>query len=457
MTQAQRDIVFISKATPGDNEFALWLAPRLEAEGYTVFADIRDLDGGDRWRRNITDTLQERAVKMLLCCSDSTLAREGVQEEIEIAKDLSKSLKDEAFIIPLRLEPYKKLLGIGGLQYVDFVRGWATGLDNLLGTLKRRKVPRDRLASTINPNWESYRRRGAVPILPEPERLTSNWLRVTEVPTYIHHYETQGSVDTTALANTSKKCAFPVHPRGPGFLCFADQAEVDEAFRAVARFKKIDDYLLTDFVSGGAKALGLKKDDASKIVHAMFRDAWSRFCCNRGFLEFAYSTNTGFHASTQQCKIGGRIPWGRQGERRWSMLRNIAKGCVWEYGVSAIPAFWPYYHFKLKSRVLFSPVHKDENGSPFEDAKKQHKLRRSVCKGWRNKQWYGRLLAFLELLSQDSAFIKIPLATNNYITLEASPLLFTSPVRTPLPDQLQDDEEEQDQSTLGRPEPDEEQ
>jgi hypothetical protein len=36
-----RNVVFISKATPGDDEFVLWLAPRLEAEGYAVYADTR--------------------------------------------------------------------------------------------------------------------------------------------------------------------------------------------------------------------------------------------------------------------------------------------------------------------------------------------------------------------------------------------------------------------------------
>ena len=38
-----RGVVFISKATPGDDEFVLWLAPRLEETGYTVFADILSL------------------------------------------------------------------------------------------------------------------------------------------------------------------------------------------------------------------------------------------------------------------------------------------------------------------------------------------------------------------------------------------------------------------------------
>jgi hypothetical protein len=71
-----------------------WLAPRLEAAGYTVFADILTLEPGDRWRRQVTYTLQNKAVKMLLCCRDVTLNKNGVQEEIGIAEDLVKELKE---------------------------------------------------------------------------------------------------------------------------------------------------------------------------------------------------------------------------------------------------------------------------------------------------------------------------------------------------------------------------
>src|ERR1700756_3266205 len=111
-----RSIVFISKATPEDDDFVLWLAPRLEAAGYIVFADILSIDPGDRWRKEITGTLQNKAVKMLLCCRDATLNKAGVQEEIGIAADLVKELNDPRLIIPLRLAPFKKVFGIGELQ-----------------------------------------------------------------------------------------------------------------------------------------------------------------------------------------------------------------------------------------------------------------------------------------------------------------------------------------------------
>lgn len=109
--------MFISKATPGDDEFVLWLAPRLEAAGYNVFADILSLEPGDRWRKHVTYTLQENAAKLLLCCSDATLDKNGVQEEIGIAEDLIAratlySAKLRTAIGPVDLNSTKGLLGL---------------------------------------------------------------------------------------------------------------------------------------------------------------------------------------------------------------------------------------------------------------------------------------------------------------------------------------------------------
>ena len=65
-------------------------------------------------------------------------------------------------------------------------------------------------------------------------------------------------------------------------------------------------------------------------------------------------------------------------------------------------------------------------------------------------------MAYLELLSGDSSYLRLPLSPSNFIGIDASPLLFTSPVSTVLPNKLSDEEEETDTSTLGRPEPEEE-
>ncbi|OZB17332.1 MAG: hypothetical protein B7X53_06680, partial [Hyphomonas sp. 34-62-18] len=132
-----RDVIFITKATPEDNEFTEWLAPRLEAAGYKVFADILHLEAGERWRKTLTSTLQNRAVKQLLICTDIGLQKDGVQEEIGIATDVSREIGDDKFILPLRVKRFKKVFGMGELQYLNFETNYANGLAELLETLEK--------------------------------------------------------------------------------------------------------------------------------------------------------------------------------------------------------------------------------------------------------------------------------------------------------------------------------
>ena len=165
--------MFISEATPGDDAFALWLAPGLEAAGYEVFADILGLDTGDAWRTKLTTTLQDEAVKMLLCCSNETLNRKGVLQEIGIATDLMTRLPDPNFILPLRLRDYRPVFEIVDLQYIKFEKGWAVGLQKLLKSLERQDVPRPN-KPMIKPEWAAYHRRRAINLSNEPEVLTSN-------------------------------------------------------------------------------------------------------------------------------------------------------------------------------------------------------------------------------------------------------------------------------------------
>jgi hypothetical protein len=452
---AQHDVIFLLKASPIDDEFALWLAPKLEAEGYRVFADILTLQPGDRWRREINAALQYRAAKVLLVCKNATLEDPHVLDDLEIALDVAQERGDKRFIVPLRLESFRKVKGLGDAVPVDFVRGWGEGLALLLDALKRQKVPRSD-ERTIDPNWEIFRRRGAIPLINEPERLTSNWLRVVEAPDDIHYYESSGVVDQATLKRAVAAFPFPAVLHGAGFLSFASEAEIAEAFGGVGRFRVTCSVPIVQFVEQGSRRLSLLRQPASNIVNTMFKEAWFAFCRERGLLEYRYSGSIGFHASPDLAATGQRIPWGRQGARRSSMLRNAAKGHIWQFGVTALPTFWPFWHIKLKSRVLFAADNGTPSGLAIDDAKKMHRLRRSVCKGWRNKQWHGRMLAFLELLSGESAYIRLPLSASGAVIMEASPILFSSPVSTALPDILDADDEEVDASTLGRPEIDEE-
>lgn len=450
------DTVFILKSSPTDDEFALWIAPKLEAEGYRVFADILTLEPGDRWRRQINQALEHRAAKVLLVSRNATLDDPSVQDDIDIAIDVAARRGDKRFILPLRLEAGRKVKGIGDTVAVDFIRGWGEGLMSLLDTLRRQKVPRRAGASSINPNWELFRRRGAVPLIDQPERLTSNWLRVAEAPDAINYYEPSGASDPDQLKRALARYPYPTAIQRRGFLSFAGQAEIDETFEEIGRFRLKHSVPLLTFLDEGIPRLGIERQVASNLLMVMIKEAWFQFCQIRGLIEYSYSNSVGFHASPALAPTGKKIPWGKQGDRRSSMLRNIAKGHIWQYGVTALPATWPFWHLKLKARVLFAADNGTADGLAIDDAKKMHKLRRSICKGWRNKQWHGRMLAFLEILSGDSAYIRLRLSAEHDLVLDAAPVLFTSPVSTMLPNDTDADDEETDVSTLGRPDNDDE-
>lgn len=442
--------MFISKATPEDDDFVLWLAPRLEAAGYTVFADIITLEPGDRWRKEITATLQNNAVKILLCCRDATLNKNGVQEEIGIASDLVKELSDPRFIIPLRIEPFKKLFGIGELQWVDFLGSWANGLHDLLDTLEKQSVPRS-MTPRINPNWENYRKQLSIKVEKKPEGLTSNWLRVASLPDAIRYYSPPGPINLELMEKTCRECTLPAEVYQRGFFSFASPDEIARHFVDIAPFEIQAEYGLLDFIDRGGKSPDIEPREAKNLVFSMFRRAWENLCRSKGLYEYLFTTQAAFHIGEAQTPLGKRISWSRQGKRRSSMLRNSAAGKVWQYGVSATPSFWPYLHFKLKARVLFAELGSgNKGGAVIGDAAVQHRLRRTMCKGWRNKQWHGRLMAYLELLSDEAPCINVPLSGACAITLDARPMPFTSPVTTALPDTMEDDAEETDDSTLGQ-------
>lgn len=444
-----RDIVFISKATPEDDEFVLWLAPRLEAGGYAVFADILTLEPGDRWRRQVTETLQNKAVKMLLCCRDTTLNKNGVQEEIGIAEDIVKELKDPRFIIPLRLEKFKKVFGIGELQWVDFIGSWANGLHDLLDTLDKQNVPRDGDGAAINSNWENYRKRLAIKIEKAPEVLTSNWLRVASTPDTIRYYYPQGAINHPLVEKACRESTLPAEFYKRGFFSFGSPDEIERDFANVGRFEIYSEHKLFDLMESGTRSPDIRPREVRNLMSSLLGRAWENLCRSKGLYEYAFATQTGFHVTEAQVPLGKRVSWGRQGQRRSSMLRNKAGGRVWQYGVSATPFFWPFPHFKLKARVLFSELTGNRAGAIFDDADIQHRLRRTICKSWRNKAWHGRLMAFLELLSGESPNIVVPLSGACAITLDDRPMLFTSPVTTALPDSMEEDAEESDASTLG--------
>lgn len=137
-----RDTIFLSHATPEDNEFTIWLASRLELLGYKVWIDKSELLGGEVFWADIENAIKNKAIKVLLIYSknileksDQTKIKAGIQKEIDFASEVIKStpeVKDFLTLLHLDDAPYDLFPGSKDLNQIPFNENWAQGLDVLL-------------------------------------------------------------------------------------------------------------------------------------------------------------------------------------------------------------------------------------------------------------------------------------------------------------------------------------
>jgi hypothetical protein len=73
-----RNKIFISHASPDDNDFTKWLALKLIALGYEVWCDVLFLDKGADFWKVIDKEIREGAIKFLLATSEIAIKRDGV-------------------------------------------------------------------------------------------------------------------------------------------------------------------------------------------------------------------------------------------------------------------------------------------------------------------------------------------------------------------------------------------
>jgi len=77
-----RDTIFISHATPNDNDFTRWLALKLVALGYNVWCDILKLPKGADFWKNIEEEIRQNTCKFLIVLTSTSNQSQGVLNEI---------------------------------------------------------------------------------------------------------------------------------------------------------------------------------------------------------------------------------------------------------------------------------------------------------------------------------------------------------------------------------------
>ena len=397
-----RNVVFISHANPEDNSFTIWLGAKLAAVGYEVWADALRLRGGHDWQRELENVIRNRTCKVLLVANEISVKKQGVRNEIQIASDTARKINDSAFIIPLKLSPFDAPFLVAQAQYIDFEHSWASGLAELLQTLQvSYQIPRK---AGNTDAWLNLQLIHARKLTSAIEQLVSTWLEVRRLPSRLYYYPNGSQISK-------------IYPRvnyGDGILTCVEETASGRSSR-----------LTKDLLRSGWPSLGLSLEDARRRFTDIANQAFAEIFKVKGLSghemsnrQFAWWVNT----ACPQGKVSFQWPQceGSRQIQGISTKRNIR----WHFGVSASFRSVPLYHFRLKSRLIFS----QDGHTPIESAARAHRLRRSFAKGWRNARWRDMLLSFLYWLGDGTTVFDVPVSLTDSFVLSIPPIIFPCPV-----------------------------
>jgi hypothetical protein len=447
MGNKAREALFISHASPEDSAFTLWLGAKLTALGYSVFADVLRLRGGDDWERILEDAIRNKAAKVLLVATIHGVQKQGVRNEISVAIQTAKKIGDNAFIVPLRLAPFEPQLQIAHAQYLDFSKSWAAGLADLLALIDEFGIPKTGGGDQAD-LWQGVQLKDARAVGPGPERLVSNWLAIESVPERLRFYDFKGGISLGAAQKAIKDSPVPVAAFNRGFLSFAPLHQLQEHFGPNLPLEVLADRNTDDFLDAGWPALHILPRDARPKFTDLARQAMDSFFLAKRLHSFELASGrlawwpTAAQATLKRLSFG----WngGPSGSRQ-IVGHSAKRGFHWHYGVSCWARTAPIRHMRIAGRVIFTSDGRELIG----DARRLHKMRRSFCKAWRNDKWRDLLLAFWFWIAAGAAFVDVPLGEGVALRLSLPPISFDAPFGIIAPDDTGESDDAEDDPEIG--------
>lgn len=429
---AQRRLLFLSHATPEDNDFARWLATQLAIAGYEVWCDLTKLLGGEKFWTDIDEAIDLYAFRVLFASTLESNRKPGALRELKMALDAGTKHDIKDFLVPLKVDQFPFAATdsrIKDLNFVRFDESWSAGLKQLLELLEREGAPK---SATAGPacvrEWlqrsQAPQRRHVV----RDDTCVSNWFGLT-LPDQIYLHRFKGP--NQHLEGLVSPLGFPYRIHGNGMLTFLPSHDLHAAVGGDWETTVLN---ATVFVEEGSEELDIAPFDSSNMVTGLVQKAWDAAMEQRGFAKHTQASgfNAWFFKAGQLEKNRGYFvsTGGKRSFRQLVGLKSkktpdggrTADG-YWHYAVSASPQLHGVSKIAMHHHVIFT----DDGHTPWSSAERMHKARRSVCKQWWNAEWRDRLFAMCASLGGDDLQLQLPVGTDVAITVSMKPMSFTSP------------------------------
>ena len=421
MTMSERGVIFISHARPADDEITRWLCGRLTARGYRVWADLEQLLGGERFWTDIQRVIRNQTAKFITIMSRTSVTRTGVLDELAEAIDVSKTMGDQKFIIPIRADdiPWSEFpIQLKQINGLDFSEDWMHNFGTLLKALEAGSVPREAGDSEVLRNAELLVRARQTIQRSESEAIF-NRLNVIELPDQVHYLHT--SMSSSGLSVAAPRFPLPCAAHDRLLVTFADLAVMRAAVPSGMTLELEERHTvpLERFLAGNSKSgPSVSRQQAHNHMSAILRGAFERHLRAAGLLQL---DRRWFVPADWRLDGKGRY-WRPDGKEAYRVLVGKSKELTWHFAISFKVFTSNPCRIQIIPHVLFS----SEGVTPLAD---QKQLRRQRCKLWWNDKWRDLLLAFCsELFGHHEEVGVVSLGGSARFSVATSPIRITLPV-----------------------------
>jgi len=438
-----RDTIFISHATPEDNEFTIWLASRLQLLGFKVWIDRKGLLGGEKFWQEIDQVIRNQSLKFLMVYSNKICypgqpgkLKDGIYKEYSLAESISKENNLTDFILLLKIDDsaYNLFIGSDRFNQIPFNNNWADGLNQLEKKFVRDDVPRTNdLASSDFTHWFKYQYITPNPIIEKRELFYTNIWPINRLPEYFYIHQFNKTEQAKYFTEKYKK--YPLSRIANHVSSF--EADLfytpNEGDQPVVLPEKIYEIKLVDVFMGYDASLFPIHKDAENHFKSLLKKIFHQLMKNRGMFWYEMSNKKLAYyftpANLNKGKVKFEYPYRKLNKQKTKNLIGVYKRTQkWHYAVSVKPIITPILGFSLKNHLAFTDdgfnVWKNEKGEIEKD--KIHSHRRSKGKMFFNEEWRDMFLAFLHGLKNREGRIEIAIANDFALQLFPDPLLFWS-------------------------------
>lgn len=313
---------------------------------------------------------------------------------------------------------------------IDFTKGWAIGLQQLLEKLEKDKVQKNPgFTPESVASWWKTQFATECQIINKPEVYISNIFPIVEIPQKIFVHELK-----PYFHFLTKPARYPYRRYQNSLLSFATASDLEQSLEIPGCISNSREIALEELIEG-RNPQNIKAPEARNMIMDLLRQAWEKSIDDTGMLKYYMSQRTVTAYFKNDFLPGNKVKISGISDKNTSRnlvgydTRKDREGNVigkryWHYSIQFKSTFNPVLAFAAISHVLFS-----YDGEKILGSKRLiHKLRRSKCRDWWNPEWRDRIMGIVQWLALGQEYIYFKLGSKDIVKVERKPLLLNSDV-----------------------------